>query len=40
MTTGDCPLILGKPFLVDFEDRLNFSEKYGESLILVGGRGV
>ena len=40
ITTGDCPLILGRPFLVDFEARLNFSEKYGESLILVDGRGV
>ena len=40
ITNGDVPLILGRPFLVDFEANLNFSEKYGETMVLVDGRGM
>ena len=40
ISNGDVPLILGRPFLVDFEANLNFSEKYGETLSLVDGRGM
>ena len=40
ISNGDVPLILGRPFLVDFEANLNYSEKYGETLSLVDGRGM
>lgn len=40
ITTGDVPLILGRPFLVDFEANLQFSEKYGETMVLIDGRGL
>lgn len=39
-TNGDVPLILGHPFLVDFEVHLNFREKYGESMVMLDERGV
>ena len=40
ITTGDVPVILGRPFLVDFEANLQFSEKYGETMVLIDGRGL
>ncbi|KAG0141535.1 hypothetical protein CROQUDRAFT_51541 [Cronartium quercuum f. sp. fusiforme G11] len=40
ITDGDAPLVLGRPFLVDFEAKIEFTEEWGERITILDERGL
>lgn len=40
ITDGDAPLVLGRPFLVDFEAKIEFTEEWGERVTILDERGL